>query len=158
MYLMQRSVIFFFFLENVDFFPSCEQIEIFVISVFSGDFHIQGSGRESKHTFHTHVHALYTISDILADLRGSMATRGDRRRGSFRLLQPKDEEARSAVPAAEALTRTRYGGHTCLQTSTQESGICTSLSFPSSLPPLAARGMIYTSLRAAPQWGVAAAY
>lgn len=40
-----------------------------------------------------------------------------------------------------------------LQPSTEESRICSCLPFPSSLPPLAARGMIYTSLRAAPQWG-----
>lgn len=145
-------------MENVDFFPSCEQIEIFkgFISVFPGDFDIQGAGRESEHTFHTHMHTLYFISDLLANSQG--VTHNGRQRGSFRLLQPKDEEARSAIPAAEAITRTHYGSHSCLQTSTEESRVCTSLSFPSLLPPLTARGMIYTSLRSAPQWGVAAAY
>lgn len=39
---------------------------ISVISLFSGDFHIQGSGRESKCIFHTHVHTPYTIPDLLA--------------------------------------------------------------------------------------------
>lgn len=43
-------------------------------------------------------------------------------------------------------TTQRQGGQ-------EESRICSCLPFPSSLPPLAARGMIYTSLRAAPQWG-----
>ena len=66
-------------IENADIFPSCEQTEICkvflsVISVSPGDFHVQGSGRESKRTYHTHVHTLYTAPDLLANSRGVMDT------------------------------------------------------------------------------------
>lgn len=83
------------------------------------------------------AHSTPTCTHIRCTHRQTVtATHDGGRRGNFRLPQPKDEEARSAVPAAEALIRARHGGHTCLQTSAEESRICTAMSFPSSLPPL----------------------
>lgn len=146
-------------LANGDLFASWETIEILkgfisVISVFPGGFHIQGSGRESKHTINTHTHTHTTLLyRIYSESRRPPLSLSTARRGrKSRFPQPR-AKAGSTAPASQVLTRTRSRGYMCMLTSTEEI-----LVLPLLASSLAARGMIYTSLRAAPQWGVAAAY
>lgn len=124
-------------LTNGDLFASWETIEILkgfisVISVFPGGFHIQGSGRESKHTSNTHATLLYRIYP--ESRRPPLSLSTVRRGRKSRLPRPRDE-AGSTAPASEVHTRTRSRGYTCMLTFTEEIGMCASLSCLSSLPP-----------------------
>lgn len=128
-------------LANGDLFASWETIEILkgfisVISVFPGGFHIQGSGRESKHTINTHTHTHTTLLyRIYSESRRPPLSLSTARRGrKSRFPQPR-AKAGSTAPASEVLTRTRSRGYMCMLTSTEEIGICASLSCLSSLPP-----------------------
>lgn len=127
-------------LANVDLFASWETIEILkgflsVIYVFPGGFHVQGSGRESKHTFTTHVHTCYTaVSDLLGvSQAGTVTLDGPPQK---KVPPPTTQRrGREHSTASEVLTSTPSRGYMCMLTSTEEIRICASLSCLSSLPP-----------------------
>lgn len=140
-------------LANGDLFASWETIEILkgfisVISVFPGGFHIQRSGRESKHTFDTHTRHT-AVSDLLGVSQAAAVTLGRK----SRLPQPRDEATRFRSPNKNTLQRLYVHANFCRGNQDLRIPV-----LPLLAPSLAARGMIYTSLRAAPQWGAAAAY
>lgn len=144
-------------MENVDFFPSWEKIEILkgVISVFPGEFHIQGSGRESKHTFNTHALTHYTaVSDLLAG-RHCHSWQLPRTKVPPPTTQRQGQERGTCVRSPNENTLQRPYVHATFYWRKRDLHL---LVLPPLAPSLAAHGMIYTSLRTSPQWGVATAY
>lgn len=148
-------------LANGDLFASWETIEILkgfisVISVFPGGFHIQGSGRESKHTINTHTH--YTaVSDLLGVTQAATVTLDGppRKKVPLPTTQSQGREHSTRFRSPNKNTLQRLYVHANFYRGNRDLRI---LVLPLLASSLAARGMIYTSLRAAPQWGVAAAY
>lgn len=146
--------------DDVDLFAPWETIEILkgFISVFPGGFHIQGSGRESKHTFNTHTHTHYTaISDLLGVSQAATVTLdvSSRKKVPPPTTERRGQEHSTRFRSPNKNTLQRLYVHANFYRGNQDLRI---LVLPLLAPSLAARGMIYTSLRAAPQWGVAAAY
>lgn len=145
-------------LANGDLFASWETIEILkgFISVFPGGFHIQRSGRESKHTFNTHTR--YTaVSDWLGVSHPTTVTLDGppRKKVPPPTTQRRGREHSTRFRSPNKNTLQRLYVHANFYRGNRDLRILVLLLLA---PSLAARGMIYTSLRAAPQWGVAAAY
>lgn len=137
-------------LANGDLFASWETMEILkgfisVISVFPGGFHIQGSGRESKHTFNTHAHTRYTaVSDLLGVSQATAVTLD----GPPPTAQRRGREHSPRFRSPNKNTLWRLYVHANFDRGNQD--LCI-LVLPLLAPSLASRGMIYTSLCAAPQ-------